>query len=120
MFELADYLVGIYKVEDCTRSCTIENDDKQRVLGKVDKENFSDSLNILPTQENSSANFSINASQDKSRNVGAVEIMDHDENEESVLSKQSFRNSQNNSANLSQASSQNDSHIIETSNISQS
>lgn len=38
MFELADYLVGIYKVEDCTHSVTIQNCDKQRVLGFGEKE----------------------------------------------------------------------------------
>jgi structural maintenance of chromosome 4 len=38
MFELADYLVGIYKVEDCTNSVTIRNYDKQRVLGLGEKE----------------------------------------------------------------------------------
>ncbi|KAG5676467.1 hypothetical protein PVAND_006299 [Polypedilum vanderplanki] len=39
MFELADYLVGIYKVEDCTHSVTIQNYDKQRVMGLGEKEN---------------------------------------------------------------------------------
>jgi hypothetical protein len=38
MFELADYLVGIYKVEDCTQSVTIQNYDKQRVMGLGEKE----------------------------------------------------------------------------------
>lgn len=38
MFELADYLVGIYKVQDCTNSVTIRNYDKQRVLGLGEKE----------------------------------------------------------------------------------
>lgn len=38
MFELADYLVGIYKVNDCTASLTIQNFDKQRVLGIAEKE----------------------------------------------------------------------------------
>lgn len=38
MFELADHLVGIYKVEDCTNSATIQNNDKQRVLGLGEKE----------------------------------------------------------------------------------
>lgn len=38
MFELADYLVGIYKVHDCTNSATIQNFDKQRVLGFGEKE----------------------------------------------------------------------------------
>lgn len=56
MFELADYLVGIYKVDDCTHSLTIQNADKQRVLGigeneadrslDGEKENLSDNLNI--------------------------------------------------------------------------
>lgn len=38
MFELADFLVGIYKVQDCTNSVTIRNYDKQRVLGLGEKE----------------------------------------------------------------------------------
>ncbi|CRL06060.1 CLUMA_CG018888, isoform A [Clunio marinus] len=38
LFEVADHLVGIYKVKDCTKSVTIENVDKQRVAG-VNKEN---------------------------------------------------------------------------------
>lgn len=38
MFELADYLVGIYKVDDCTQSLAIQNYDKQRVLGIGEKE----------------------------------------------------------------------------------
>lgn len=38
MFELADYLVGIYKVQDCTNSVTIMNDDKTRILGIGEKE----------------------------------------------------------------------------------
>lgn len=53
MFELADYLVGIYKVEDCTRSLTIQNYDKQRVLGYGEKENLSESMNISSDKENS-------------------------------------------------------------------
>jgi hypothetical protein len=38
MFELADFLIGIYKVEDCTRSLTIGNSDKQRILCIGEKE----------------------------------------------------------------------------------
>lgn len=38
MFELADYLVGIYKVHDCTQSLTIKNSDKYRILGVTEKE----------------------------------------------------------------------------------
>lgn len=38
MFELADHLVGIYKVDDCTNSATIQNNDKLRVLGLGEKE----------------------------------------------------------------------------------
>lgn len=53
MFELADYLVGIYKVEDCTQSLTIQNYDKQRVLCIGEKENQSENFvydgNISPT-----------------------------------------------------------------------
>jgi structural maintenance of chromosome 4 len=51
MFELADYLVGIYKVEDCTHSVTIQNYDKQRALGfgenenEVEKENKDENSN---------------------------------------------------------------------------
>lgn len=48
MFELADYLVGIYKVDDCTNSLTIQNYDKQRVLGigesEGEKENYNGNL----------------------------------------------------------------------------
>jgi len=33
MFELADFLVGIYKVEDCTQSLTIKNTDKENMIG---------------------------------------------------------------------------------------
>lgn len=55
MFELADYLVGIYKVEDCTCSLTIQNCDKQRVLGigekEAEKENFDDSLPMSVTPQ---------------------------------------------------------------------
>lgn len=55
MFELADYLVGIYKVEDCTHSLTIQNFDKQRVLGigekESEKENFSANLSLSPSPE---------------------------------------------------------------------
>lgn len=40
MFELADHLVGIYKVEDCTNSATIQNYDKQRVLGVVGEKDY--------------------------------------------------------------------------------
>lgn len=51
MFELADFLVGIYKVEDCTRSITIENFDKDRVLGigekEHEKENFLEDTSIM-------------------------------------------------------------------------
>lgn len=31
MFELSDYLTGIYKVEDCTHSITIKNPHKQQI-----------------------------------------------------------------------------------------
>lgn len=55
MFELADYLVGIYKVEDCTRSLTIKNFDKDRVLGmgekEVEKENFDDNISMLTSPQ---------------------------------------------------------------------
>jgi hypothetical protein len=44
MFELADYLVGIYKVEDCTRSLTIQNTDKLRILGIGEKEGEKENL----------------------------------------------------------------------------
>ena len=60
MFELADYLVGIYKVEDCTRSLTIQNTDKHRILGIGEKagekenhdENSFDSLLKSPEKQN--------------------------------------------------------------------
>lgn len=58
MFELADYLVGIYKVEDCTRSLTIQNCDKQRVLGFGEKENQSESMNVSSEKENSQSDLS--------------------------------------------------------------
>ena len=45
MFELADYLVGIYKVHDCTNSVTIQNTDKQKILGIGEKENEKENLN---------------------------------------------------------------------------
>jgi hypothetical protein len=46
MFELADYLVGIYKVTDCTESLTIKNSDKFRLLDKInEKENHQENSN---------------------------------------------------------------------------
>ena len=55
MFELADYLVGIYKVDDCTQSLAIQNYDKQRVLGigenEGEKENQME--NTIATPQNS-------------------------------------------------------------------
>lgn len=51
MFELADYLVGIYKVDDCTQSLTIQNSDKQRVLSLGEKEGEKENQNnvsLLP------------------------------------------------------------------------
>lgn len=38
MFELADYLVGIYKVQDCTHSVTVMNEYKEKEFG-TGKEN---------------------------------------------------------------------------------
>lgn len=55
MFELADYLVGIYKVSDCTDSLTIKNSDKYRLLDKLNEKenqqhnNVNDKMNELPT-----------------------------------------------------------------------
>lgn len=83
MFELADYLVGIYKVDDCTHSLTIQNADKQRVLGIGDKEadqsldgekeNLSDSLNIsLPNNQVASPNNQV-ASPSLSQESGIVD-----------------------------------------------
>lgn len=45
MFELADYLVGIYKVDDCTQSLVIQNYDKQRVLQIGEKEGEKENQN---------------------------------------------------------------------------
>jgi hypothetical protein len=52
MFELADYLVGIYKVEDCTHSVTIQNYDKQRVLGLGEKESEKENQDGNQTLDN--------------------------------------------------------------------
>lgn len=60
MFELADYLVGIYKVDDCTRSLTIQNFDKQRVLGigekEGEKENQANNYTLLESPEKQAGN----------------------------------------------------------------
>lgn len=81
MFELADYLVGIYKVEDCTQSLTIENFDKQMVLGNDDKEtekeNISENLLTSPSVSKTSLVLGENQSQ----------AMETDENEVSQLSE---------------------------------
>lgn len=64
MFELADYLVGIYKVTDCTQSMTIQNADKQRILGISEKE--SEKENQQDNSLSNSFNFkddSVNQSQ---------------------------------------------------------
>jgi len=45
MFELADYLVGIYKVTDCTQSVTVRNDYKEKEFGtENEKENQDENL----------------------------------------------------------------------------
>ena len=45
MFELADYLVGIYKVTDCTQSVTVRNDYKEKEFGtEHEKENQDENL----------------------------------------------------------------------------
>lgn len=80
MFELADYLVGIYKVEDCTRSLTIQNYDKQNLLkiGEDDgeKENFyQNSFNIssssVPKPSQASLIQAINTTVPTNANVSA-------------------------------------------------
>lgn len=65
MFELADYLVGIYKVEDCTRSLTIQNCDKQRVLNIGEKEGEKENQNNFsllspPLSKHNQASFTPN------------------------------------------------------------
>lgn len=60
MFELADYLVGIYKVEDCTRSLTIPNYDKERVLGFGQKENVGENAITSPSVAKSQLEISTN------------------------------------------------------------
>lgn len=65
MFELADYLVGIYKVEDCTRSLTIQNTDKLRILGIGEKEGEKENLtensfdSILSPEKQSQVNGNV-------------------------------------------------------------
>lgn len=79
MFELADYLVGIYKVEDCTRSLTIQNYDKQNLLkiGEDDgeKENFyQNSFNIsssVPKPSQASLIQAINTTAPTNANISA-------------------------------------------------
>jgi len=66
MFELADYLVGIYKVEDCTRSLTIPNYDKERVLGFGEKENVGENTITSPSVVGKSQ-LEISPSKDFSR-----------------------------------------------------
>lgn len=84
MFELADYLVGIYKVEDCTRSLTIQNYDKQNLLkiGEDDgeKENFyQNSFNISSSVPKPSQ--AINTTAPTNANVsGSMEISIGDSN----------------------------------------
>jgi hypothetical protein len=59
MFELADHLVGIYKVEDCTLSVTIENLDKtQNVIGNTQQSTINSTIDAneetvaMETEEN--------------------------------------------------------------------
>lgn len=73
MFELADFLVGIYKVEDCTRSLTIQNFDKQRVLGFGEKEGEKEN-------QNTNSLLSPTVSSGKENSPIALETMDTSEN----------------------------------------
>lgn len=63
MFELADYLVGIYKVHDCTNSVTIQNYDKQRVLNFGEKESEKENQNENLSTANQDSMISCRASQ---------------------------------------------------------
>lgn len=63
MFELADYLVGIYKVHDCTNSVTIKNYDKQRVLNLGEKASEKENQNENLTVVNEDSMASCRASQ---------------------------------------------------------
>jgi hypothetical protein len=52
MFELADHLVGIYKVEDCTLSVTIENLDKtQNVIGNTQQSTINSTIDANEENE---------------------------------------------------------------------
>lgn len=67
MFELADYLVGIYKVDDCTQSLAIQNYDKQRVLGigelEGEKENLEENTTLTsPTIGTTKEGLQLNGS----------------------------------------------------------
>lgn len=116
MFELADYLVGIYKVQDCTQSLTIQNYDKQRVLGigeeEVEKENYSDGLNIsaTPEKQTQAQNLSENVSQNKTQNGMTPKKLSMDVSKNATEADESMDTSENElkSPNESQVLSQND------------
>ncbi|XP_070505338.1 structural maintenance of chromosomes protein 4 [Chironomus tepperi] len=56
MFELADYLVGIYKVTDCTQSVTVRNDYKEKEFGtENEKENQDENLKNQDTMISSTS-----------------------------------------------------------------
>lgn len=131
MFELADYLVGIYKVDDCTRSLTIQNADKELVLGAIgkeyEKENFSESMNVGTTSPKSSV-LSQKISENASQNGSTHEPMDvsQQERENNEIDESMETSSeasqketpslyQTSSPNLSQTLSQDNTHISGTS-----
>ena len=67
MFELADYLVGIYKVQDCTHSVTVINEYKEKEF-EANKENekksFNENMSIDDTGINCcSSQINVNNSQ---------------------------------------------------------
>lgn len=130
MFELADYLVGIYKVDDCTRSLTIQNADKELVLGAIgkeyEKENFSESINVGTSPKSSvlsqkiSENASQNGSTHEPMDVSQQERENNEIDESMETSSEASQKEtpslyQTSSPNLSQTLSQDNTHISGTS-----
>lgn len=83
MFELADYLVGIFKVEDCTQSLTIQNTDKLRILGigekEGEKENLTDNTfdNLKSPEKQSGINGDVSMTE-KSQINGDISTNDEE------------------------------------------
>lgn len=78
MFELADYLVGIYKVHDCTRSVTVQNYYKEQEFG-TEKENEKENHDeMTKTQEISvmskETSHVINSSQELDATSASTQI----------------------------------------------